>query len=358
MLLLTVMVFAAPASAQQPEGEPLFVGDARVDVLGKNANDARTQAFAEGQRIALEGLLQKFVPDQSERIMKDLTDEAINPMVKSVEVAHETIDGARYRADLNISFSARAFQKLIESNLKAVRKEEDLLTPATLVLPLFDDGEKLKLFEASNLWGEVWRDVALATGAGYIVMPYSDSIDQTLVAADKAMTTSHLGFSPLARRYGARDVIVLSAKFATVEGERRLEVTERRVGEAQDGVKILVYPADFEEEDKTLMRRAALDIAKHITAEQRQVQENAVWKQKKLVSQLITTPITTMQRFAELQRQLVTVSGVAKVEILAVSPAQADLRIQYQGEKSAVQEAMRVQRLKVEDRGEYWIVVP
>lgn len=371
-LLLTVMMIGAALASVMMHAfaaEPLFISHAQVDVMGQNAEDARALAMVQAKREALKKLLQKFVPEHQSSIMDGLDSEAIDDVVRNISIANEKVDGNRFRGDVSVSYSAAMFNDLITHKIEAVESDQQLLTTASLILPVFETDDRLYLFESTNPWAVAWADTARNIGRGQLITPYGDSVDYSLVDTKKVLSADFKTFSPVRRRYGVRDVIILHAKLLTqlpvgaanqaaedAEEQKEtlvLRVRERRVQAKEDEIKIIEYTMDADEDKDALMHRAARDLGLYVMNLQGQTADKIAAQQQVFESMILVMPVTTMQRFNWIREKLDNIPGIEKVEIMALKPKQADVRIFFSSTREILLQSMLDAGLEFDDRTEY-----
>lgn len=351
--------------------EPLFIGQARVDVMGETPEKARDMAIKQAKRAALDDLFTKFAPSQKPVLMEAMDEKKIDEIVRDVKFTNELADGNRFRADAQVSVSAGAFNKIVSEQIKAVESDDELLTTASLILPLYETAERIYLFENKNLWGQEWKQVSRNVGRGQLITPFCDSVDYSLLNARDALKFEFHEFAPLLRRYGVRDVVVLHARLiksdeigdnlADPNARKKpaiLQIEERRVQSFQDELKSFEYVADSNETDEELFSRAARDLSVYILKMQKDTIGDVANRKRELQSVMAVVPITTMQHFNWLREKLAKVAGVEVLEILAIKPRQADMRIHFTGESTILVDAMKTAGLHVEVRSNYLEIRP
>ena len=377
-MCLVAIALSLPAHA----AEPLFISEAKIDVMGQNAADARALGMKQAKREALDALFKKFVPEHKSSIMDGLSDKRIEKLVRKVELADESEDGNRFRAIVKISYSAAMFNDLITKKIEAVESDQQLLTTASLVLPIFETSDRLYLFESTNPWAKAWANIARNIGRGQLITPYGDGVDHSMMSAREAEKADFRSFSPLRRRYGVRDVVILHARFVSKsdmggpvkidaeeddeedededDGAKKkrkntlaLEVTERRVQANEDEIKTIEYIMDAAEDKAKLMDRAARDLGIYVMNMQGRTADKVAESRKEFNRLLIVTPVTTMQRFSWVKERLKHVPGVERLEVLALKPEQADLQLFYTGTREVLIESMGDTGLKFDDRTQY-----
>ncbi|MGK9231712.1 hypothetical protein KXS07_08790 [Inquilinus limosus] len=110
----------APVRAQTPTpgGAPIAgsasgysVDDVAVEATAANATEARTKAFAQGPRKALQQLLQQIGADPNR--VSGMSDADVERLVQSFQVKSEQASPGRYAATLAYTFRSAGVQQLL-----------------------------------------------------------------------------------------------------------------------------------------------------------------------------------------------------------------------------------------------------
>src|SRR5690606_1814870 len=115
------------------------------------------------------------------------------------------------------------------------------------------------------------------------------------------------------------------AKF-TFSPDIELNVVKRRINRGQNEVNLLNYRADPQETKKTLLARAARDIANQL--ERRKMEEMQTTRaisggERNTVMMLAS--ISTIASWTQLRARLAELPMIDRLEVLAMSPQQVDM---------------------------------
>ena len=355
-LLLGFGLFTAPICLAS---EALVNSEAEVDVTGKDAADAREQAMAKAEILALTSLLSKLAPPgQTQEIIDTMDPRKLATLVRGTEVLSETIIENRYKARVVVSFDADAISGIVSKASDVT--DEDYTPPTTnafLIIPSFEEKKKEKLlWEDNNEWWQVWKALAVETLSGDVIVPVGDTSDRIVVDATTLPSATYSTLSPYAIRYGVSDIVILNATF-TRKPEMTLNVVKRHINRVRNSVNMLTYRADPQETRETLLQRAAQDISIGLTT--KKVDESEVVKggyggdRNKM---MMLASITTLKSWVKLREKLTSLAMIDRVETLAISPKQVDMTVHYRGTPAALAAAIDGLGLRLGRHKDYWVI--
>lgn len=351
-LALAALVCLWPLTFALAEG-PQIASEIEVDVTGKDASEARTSALAQAEQQAFASLMEKL---SGGGLPAGMDASRISALVRGIEVLEEKIAGSRYRAKLRVSFDAEAINKLV--GRVAAAPGEATSTPAAannavLILPAYEEGGVVQLWE-ENPWNTAWRNLGIRQGAGDIVVPYGDGKDSETVTSQSVTGVGYPVLADMAQRYGTGEVAVLLARFSATP-ELALQVGLRRLGPARNEVTILNYSADESESKEQMIERAALDVAEQIRLKKMEELRNAA-QRGSTGSMMVVASIRTLAGWSQMRGKLLGLPMVQRIEMLAVSPQQADFILHYRGTADGVADAVTSLGLRFEQARGYWLL--
>ncbi len=357
-ILALLLLFCLPLMPPAQAGESLVNTEVSVDVTGKDAADARTQAMAQGEMDALVALLNRLTtPDQVQTALTGLDNKKVSAMVRGVEVLEERISANRYRARLLITFDGDALSMLVGKMTAAGNAAPDTGTVGSfLVIPAYEETGTVMLWEESNPWRSVWKTVGLEINSGDLVVPYGDNADMSTVDAKTIGSANYATLTPLTVRYGVSDIVVLQAKF-TRTPDMVLNVVKRHISRSENEVNMLTYRADPQETKDTLLLRAARDIAADI--QQKKNEDLASVKQVRGGEHrtvMILASITTLSSWTYIRNKLSGLPMVDQLELIAMSPRQVDIVVHYRGSPDSLTNGIQAQGLRLVKTPRYWVV--
>lgn len=339
-------------------GEAIVNSEVAVDVTGKDAADARTEAMAKGQSDALLELLGKLVPsNQAQAIVDSLDSKKIGAMVRGTEVLDEKITDNRYRGHLRISFDGDEISKLIG---KATSGEPGADVTATvgsfLIIPSYEENGIQMLWEDSNPWRNAWKAVGLEVISGDVVVPYGDATDSAVVDLKTLSSANYASLVAMMIRYGVSDVVIVQAKY-TQEPDLMLTVTKRRINRTLNEVSVLSYRADPQETRDLLLTRAARDIAENLQHKKtEELETSKVVHGGERNKIMVLANISTLASWTELRTKLSTLPMIDRIELLAMGASQVDMVLYYRGSAESLARAIVGSQIRLVQNKDYWVI--
>jgi len=338
-------------------GEAIINSEIEVDVTGKDAVDARTQAMDKGAADALTDLLNKLAPPGlTPDIMTRLDAHKISKMVKGTEVLDEKISGNRYHAQLRISFDGDELSALISKVGEQVNTNQSIPANAFLIIPAYQEGAKTILWDDSNPWRAVWKNAGLENTSGDIIVPYGDARDNNIIDVDSLTTTTYNNLIPFTIRYGVTDIVIVQGKLVQ-SPDLVLTVTKRRISRGRNEINILTYRADPQETREMLLSRAARDIIsglQHKKTEELTSNQEVRGGEHNQVMMLAS--ISTLASWTQLRSKLSGLPMVDRIELLAISAKQVDTILHYRGTPDSLARAITASNIRLVRNNDYWVV--
>jgi hypothetical protein len=336
--------------------EAIVNSEVAVDVTGKDASDARTQAMAKAEIDALKDLLEKLTPQgQAPLIIASMDARKISNMVKGTEVLEEKISGNRYTARLIVSFDGDELSDLVSKVTEQAALDPTSTVSSFLIIPAYEEGKYSQLWEEDNPWRSVWRSVGLETTSGDIIVPYGDARDSAILDKNNLATATYGSMVPMTIRYGVSDIIVLQAKLVR-QPDLILSVIKRRVTRGKSEVQLLTYRADPQETRELLLLRAARDIASNLQQKKSEEVSTQTVRGGERNKVMMLASISTLGSWTQLRSKLSGLPMVDRVELLAMSPKQVDMVVHYRGEADSLGRAIESQHIRLVKNKDYWVV--
>jgi phosphatidylglycerophosphate synthase len=325
-----------PAVDAAEDSAVLSVAGVAVDVTAADAEEAKAQAVAVGQRRAIERLFKRLIPISAQDDLPGLEDGMITELVRGFEVADERVAPDRYIASLTVHFKPNGISRFLR----------DLgipyaVTPSrpVVVLPLFRNGGELFLWEDDNAWRSAWASLPLADGLIRVVTPVGELADLALIDARQADEGDAESLGAIAKRYGAKDVVVAEAEVANdpLFDAPVARITLRRFYDTGIRIGGGTYSGDAPE---------SLGAVLAIAAEEARTQLEEEWKEVNLLrfdrrdSLAVDIPISGLEDWLDIRARLVELALVRKAEISALSPGFARVILHYLGDVRHLSDAL------------------
>lgn len=208
VLLVATIVYAQIGSGNRGitpinSSADFSVEGIEVDVIGKDADDARKKGWEEAQRKGWVALYQRMNQTSGS---PGLSDSALDQIVSAIVVEQEQIGPRRYIARLGILFDrVRAGQILGVSGTK-------LRSPPLLVLPVYSIDGLTQVFETRSAWQRAWAEYRTADSSIDYVRTAGTGADTLLLNAGQPTRRSRVWWRVILDQYGAADVLVPVAR--------------------------------------------------------------------------------------------------------------------------------------------------
>src|SRR4051812_45192321 len=201
---IVLLAVSAPLKAQE-SGDIYTVRDVEVDVTANNSAAARDRAITEAQRKAFDTLYSRLSPDAGAKAPA-LSDIEVARLVQDFEVQRERSSAVRYLATLTVRFRPANVRSLLQTKGSSY---VEVRSKPVLVLPIFQStGSPPLLWEDRTAWRSAWENYPPPQGMVPVVVPYGELADIADVSASKALEGDPSGFTAIAKRYDAGDVLV------------------------------------------------------------------------------------------------------------------------------------------------------
>jgi hypothetical protein len=353
VVLGLVLLLLAPGLAKADRRDVFTVSAVPVDATAASANAAREQARADGERRAYTIMLDRLTLASDHARLPPPTQELLNSLVASFEVANERTSSVRYLARYSFHFRADAVRKLLRA---AGIPFADTPSKPLLVLPVMSGTGAPVLWDDPNPWRDAWNTHPPQVGLVPLAMPNGDIEDVQAIDAPAAVKGDDAQLSAVSQHYGGDDVLVAAATLDASVSPHTVAVAATRYSPGsqtapQSWTKTTVAAPDESEGD--LLAGAVADTAAAV--------EDS-WKQANILDYahngtlLVTVPTGDLQRFADIRDRLTGVPAIAKSELLSIDRTAAHLAIHYVGDTAQLRTALAQRDLALEGQDPDWIL--
>jgi Uncharacterized protein conserved in bacteria (DUF2066) len=325
------------------EQSPDFSATVRVDATADSAAAARDLARIDGQRKALAVVIDHLSGSPDSAKLPKLDDKAITDMVESFEVADERMSAVRYIADYTFHFRPSKVRRLVhvvdnasvetgnKSSSEAASKPavSESVSKPIVVLPIYQDGARIVLWDDPNPWREAWGQRSPETsGAVRLTIPLGDAGDLAAIDADRAVSGKSEALTTIAQRNGGGETVVALAT-AKREGDHvsgvELSIKRYRSGRLAD-TQSLTFDAHSDESEGDLLKRVADEAASEIVAKR-----NANQRSDQQATLSAAVPISSLGDWIQVRDRLASVPAVRKVDLLSLTRQEARIQLRYVG---------------------------
>lgn len=180
-------------------GGDFEVSGVKVDGSGKNAQEARTNAWRDAQRKGWQKLWTQM--NRSGAAPK-LSDSALDGIVSAIVVEDEQIGPRRYIATLGVLFDRARAGELLGVSGSILR------SAPMLVIPVYISGGSAQTFENRTPWQAAWARYRTAESIVDYIRPHGSGADSLLVNASQSGRRSRTWWRLILDQFGAADVVV------------------------------------------------------------------------------------------------------------------------------------------------------
>lgn len=173
----------------------ISIGGIEVNVVGKNAEEARVLGWREAQRKAWEKLGGP-----------DLPDSRIQSMVSAIVIERERLGPRRYVATLGVVFDRARAGALLGADGQRQR------SAPMLTLPVLVAGGTQTMFEVRNPWQRAWAEYQTGASAIDYVRPSGAGFESLLLTYGQVGRRSRAWWNNILDTFGAADIIVPVAR--------------------------------------------------------------------------------------------------------------------------------------------------
>lgn len=337
LVILVVQTCGLPALAGD-EPDP-YTATVKVDATADNPVDARRLARLNGQRQALTDVVDRLSGSPDAKLPK-LDDNAVTDMVDNFEVANEHMSPVRYLADYTFHFRPAQVRRLLaKSGIPTTGIPTAGIPTAgivatgsakpAIVLPVYQDGANIVLWDDPNQWREAWAQQPTGAGPTRLIVPLGGLGDLTTIDAPQALDGKADALTKIARQNGSDDAIVALASVRRQNDRLAgLDIIVKRyhLGQLTD-TQSQKIDADPGEGDSDLMNRAAGTVAAAIESGANRISASEA-RQARLTADI---PIAGLGDWLAARKRLSAIASVRKVDLLSLSRDRAQVAITYVG---------------------------
>ena len=345
----------APAAAVMPRAGVFTVGGIEVDATSTDAVSARVQAVRQGQQAGLDRLLRRLVLEQEYGRLPPAASLPINDYVQSFEIANEELSSTRYIAQLTVAYDPDAVRSLLGD--AGIAFAQTMSMPV-VVLPLYEGPQGARLWPDDNPWWEAWALHMDPERLLRLVLPLGDLEDFSKVSVAQAQSGDPAALADLAARYGAEDVLVVTARAVggpAPEQVTALQLDARRIGEtALEGQSLALAVGPTRPFD------AALALA----VEETQASLDERWKSANLLRfdqgglMVVGVPIARLADWVAIRQSLATLPELSEIVMVSFSQDRVGLEMHYIGDELGLEQALARLGLALTREGESWLLLP
>ena len=318
--LLSLLLFAGVAFAQP--ADLWTVANVPVDATGNSPSAAKDTALSQGRQKAWAEVFRRIAPAGEKA--PPLTDQDLEPMVKSFDISNEKHSSTRYLATVTYVFNPTTVRAALRKT--GTQFSESTAKPV-LVVPLSGTA-----WQPESSWGKAWTAQSRRGRLVPVAVPVGDTQDiATLATVSSAADWATV--KPLADRYGASSVLVASAG----KGAGGLQINMTQVRPDGRSQRSGSYAPQAGEDEAALANRAAGAIADSLQEDWKRT-TSVDYGQQSTLSAMVS--FTSLSEWVNIRRRLEQTKLIQMVSVEEVNMNSARLRLDYAGKVDQLQTAL------------------
>lgn len=330
-----------------------------VAANAQTLEDAKSKALHDGQRKAFYTGLSTLAPSQARDIYRDFRNKDVTSFVSDYKITREVERAGYYEADVIYIVNEDDIKTLLKSRQGIFASDTNDAPPqgnGLLIIPAYDAGEQLLLWERENLWRQALNNSAVEKGKGLLVMPFGDPRDISVLDDTAILTDDSEALKSSATRYGTRNVVISTARLREQNGTPILEVLLRSAGSDKQSETKKQYVAQNDETAPMLIARAADETASLLA---QSINKYSLYGQpdsEKLKPLVVRFEYRTGKQWRALQELFSRIANVKKVDIGLVGVTHAEVTFIYKGNANMIKSFFTRQEYNVDTSKDYWVV--
>jgi hypothetical protein len=255
----------------------------------------------------------------------------------------------RYLADYTFHFRPSKVRHLLRDAGIAVSESPGR---PIIVVPIYQDGDKLILWDDPNPWREAWGQAPATSGTTRFTVPLGGIGDLSTIDAEQARAGDAQALTEIAEQNGGDKVLVVLARTRKNGDELiGLDITAQQyhlglpIEKRSDSIDANPGepPADF-------LKRAVGVVVSHLA---KGAPANA--KEATLAA---VVPIAALSDWVAIQQRLAAVPGIRRVNLLSLSRQEAKIEIRYIGNPDQLKSSLAQADLNLAGAEPDWRLVP
>ncbi len=354
ILLVSLLILGAPRPGNAAS-DVYEVTNVAVDATAESAAAARESALAAGQREAFIRLLKRLTLMEHHEILPIPDEKTVSTYVRDFSVSDEKTSSVRYLANLHVRFKSDDVRALLyEFGLPFA----ETVSKPTVILPVMEYNGALMLWEEVNRWRTAWLQQPETSSLVPLLHPAGDLADIDTIGPHHAIDGDTQRLDRLSKRYGNAPVVVAYGVFKSgaFSDLMSLEVYVTRHDITMPlQTQVMTFSLPVGEPIETLLSNAALATATYL--EEGWKQENVMRLGEQGVLP-VSVSITGLQNWLSIQRKIVDIAVIRKMEMVLLSKDEVRLNLFYLGDVQQLITAFAQADLQLIQVEGVWSVTP
>jgi hypothetical protein len=337
--LLFVGIAAGGMPAAASAADLWTVANVAVDGTANSPSAAKDAALARGRTKAWTEVFRRLTPSTEWQSQPQLTDEVLEPMIKSFDIANEKHSSTRYLATVTYVFNAASVRDAMRKS--GIQFSESTAKPV-LVIALTGAA-----WQPESSWGSAWSSQTRKGRLVPVAVPLGDAQDQSALATISTAADWSV-VKPLADRYGAGSVLV-AAQTRSANG---IQVSMTHLRSDSRVPRSQAFARQGAEDETQLAARAAGSIADALQEDWKRTTSVDFGSQTTLS---VMVPFRTLAEWVSMRKVLESTKLVQKASVEEMNMSVARVRLDYVGKLDQLQTALAQSNiyLAADDKGQW-----
>lgn len=344
MILALVAVFAAAgvaAPAFAAENDLYRVEGIAVDETADNAAVAREMALVEARKDAFETLLRRLLGEEDLALVETPADSTISGFLQDFEIRNESLSRVRYLATVDFRFDPSKVRRFLQSY--GVRPV-DFTSAPVLLLPYYQSGRDLMLWEDTNPWRNAWNSFTRKNTLVPVYVPLGDIADMQTAPADAMISGNYAPVAQLMQRYGADEAVLAVARLVEGSNDLRIMIYEY-IGPTMQHTNSLTVHGGGSGVHAGIFAQGVKAVADYL--QQRWKEQATTGAASDDMQVRLKVTFLNMSEWVDIQRRLEHVGGIAGTEVVSLNRTGAQLDVRFRGTESKLRLALAEQGLRL-----------
>lgn len=347
--LLSIMFIAATASS--PVLADIHDFEVMASVSGDSPEDARNKAIDYAKKRGFFLMLNKLAPEKANEIATSMTTEQIYQHIRGYEVLQDKLVENHYLAQIKVSVSEDLVKRMLITDDQPRGDEANSM----LVIPVLNDQSRLLLWEGDNIWRSIWNTVALERGEDILIMPFGDPNDTAMIDASTIQSYGYHNMSELAARYGAGEIVVVTATYQPERTPLGVLVSMRRMGPRLNRVKDMYFEGKSREDTfAIIMTDAAKQVADQLKEVAKQYQGDQERRLLQAEKATLRAEFRRLSDWVQMQTKLRKLPRAVQLDVDKIDIQTADATLYYSGTPEMMLQILQANGFRVDQQAGLW----
>jgi hypothetical protein len=325
------------------------INSVEVDETAKDAVEAKTKAVADGQKRALDTLLNRLTRGEDQEKLPEFSTRDIAQLMDGMSVENERTSGTRYIATLTIRFRPENIRDML---LRYGVPYADEQAAGVLLLTVWrtDDG-KSTLWDPPNPWRDAWAELNVENSITPLFMPLGDLTDISTITVSDVLAGNEEKLAAMRDRYAVENVLIATAEPASGGGVRVTMKGNTAVGPVD-------YDDVFAADPGAAVEATAAKAARMLLT---RIEEE--WKATHLqsgrpegINMRVAVPFAGLGEWNVIRERISATDGIGAIDVRQLSAKGAVVDLVFSGDLGQLETQLAQNGFELTAIGDTWVL--